>query len=106
ALKRLNETPGKKATKRQKLDEEVEELKRNLQIVLNEEDDAYTLSTPLARKVSVVDYEIVELNNKPYYKIIRADGTHQLYEFKEKHAKCLMLLVKDLVLPSQVNAID
>nr|GEZ60709.1 hypothetical protein [Tanacetum cinerariifolium] len=30
ALKRLNETPVKKAAKRQKLDEEVEELKRHL----------------------------------------------------------------------------
>nr|GEY04069.1 hypothetical protein [Tanacetum cinerariifolium] len=30
ALKRLNETPVEKATKRQKLDEEVEELKRHL----------------------------------------------------------------------------
>nr|GEX45308.1 hypothetical protein [Tanacetum cinerariifolium] len=35
ALKRLNETPAKKAAKRQKLDEEVEELKRHLHIVPN-----------------------------------------------------------------------
>nr|GEU50224.1 hypothetical protein [Tanacetum cinerariifolium] len=34
----------------------------------------------LARKVPVVDYQIIEMNNKPYYKIIRADDTHQLYE--------------------------
>nr|GEX44951.1 hypothetical protein [Tanacetum cinerariifolium] len=39
ALKRLNETPVEKATKRKKLDEEVEELKRHLQIVPNEDDD-------------------------------------------------------------------
>nr|GFA92362.1 hypothetical protein [Tanacetum cinerariifolium] len=31
------------------------------------------------QKVSVVDYEIVMINNKPRYKIIKADGTHQLY---------------------------
>nr|GEU34101.1 hypothetical protein [Tanacetum cinerariifolium] len=79
ALKRINETPAKKAAKRQKLDEEVEELKRHLQIVPNEDDDVYTEATLLARKVPVVDYEIIEQNNKPYYKIIRADGTHQLY---------------------------
>nr|GEU75238.1 hypothetical protein [Tanacetum cinerariifolium] len=66
------------AAKRQKLDEEVEELKRHLQIVPNEEDDVYTEATPLARKVPVIDYEIIEMNNKPYYKIIRADGTHQM----------------------------
>nr|GEV75916.1 ribonuclease H-like domain-containing protein [Tanacetum cinerariifolium] len=33
ALKRINETPAEKAAKRKKLDEEVEELKRHLQIV-------------------------------------------------------------------------
>nr|GEX96717.1 hypothetical protein [Tanacetum cinerariifolium] len=39
ALKRINVTPAGKAAKRQKLDEEVEELKRHLQIVPNEDDD-------------------------------------------------------------------
>nr|GEV32288.1 hypothetical protein [Tanacetum cinerariifolium] len=58
---------------------EVEDLKRNLEIVPDEDDDVYTEATTLARKVLVVDYKIIELNNKPYYKIIRADGTHQLY---------------------------
>nr|GEW61247.1 hypothetical protein [Tanacetum cinerariifolium] len=79
ALQRLNETPAKRATKRRKLDEDVKELKRHLQIVPNEDDDVYTEATPLARKVPVVDYQIIEMNNKPYYKIIRADDTHQLY---------------------------
>nr|GEW34470.1 retrovirus-related Pol polyprotein from transposon TNT 1-94 [Tanacetum cinerariifolium] len=79
ALKRINKTPAEKAAKRKKLDEEVEELKRYLQIVPNEEDDVYTEATPLARKVPIVDYEIINQNNKPYYKIKRADGTHQLY---------------------------
>nr|GFB28416.1 hypothetical protein [Tanacetum cinerariifolium] len=79
ALKRLNETPAEKAAKRQKLDDEVEELKRHLQIVPNEDDDVYTEATPLTRKVPVADYEIINQNNNPYYKIIRADGTHQLY---------------------------
>nr|GEU35514.1 RNA-directed DNA polymerase, eukaryota, reverse transcriptase zinc-binding domain protein [Tanacetum cinerariifolium] len=68
-----------KAAKRRKMNEEVEDLKRHLEIVPDEDDDVYTEATPLARKVHVVDYEIIELNNKPYYKIIRADGTHQLY---------------------------
>nr|GEV57135.1 putative ribonuclease H-like domain-containing protein [Tanacetum cinerariifolium] len=79
ALQTINETLAEKAAKRRKLNEEVEDLKRHLQIVHNEDDDVYTEATPLARKVPVVDYEIIELNNKPYYKIIRADGTHQLY---------------------------
>nr|GEV27211.1 retrovirus-related Pol polyprotein from transposon TNT 1-94 [Tanacetum cinerariifolium] len=38
--------------------EEVEELRRHLQIVPNEDDDVYTKATPLARKVHVVDYQV------------------------------------------------
>nr|GEW49453.1 hypothetical protein [Tanacetum cinerariifolium] len=103
ALKRLNETPAEKAAKRRKLDEEVEEIKRHLQIVPNEDDDVYTEVTPLARKVPVVDYQIIELNNKPYYKIIRADDTHQLYvsflsllrNFDREDLEALWSLVKE-----------
>nr|GEY50997.1 hypothetical protein [Tanacetum cinerariifolium] len=36
-------------------------------------------ATPLGRKVPIVDYQIIHFNNKPHYKIIRADGTPQLY---------------------------
>nr|GEU65291.1 hypothetical protein [Tanacetum cinerariifolium] len=49
-LKRLSESPDDKRTKKQKLDEEVEELRRHLQIVPNDEDDVYTEVTPLALK--------------------------------------------------------
>nr|GEW89571.1 reverse transcriptase domain-containing protein [Tanacetum cinerariifolium] len=79
ALKRISKSQEDKAAKKQKLDEEVTELKRHLQIVPNDEDDVYTEATPLARKVPVVDYEIYTKNNKPYYKIIRADGSPQLF---------------------------
>nr|GEU35754.1 hypothetical protein [Tanacetum cinerariifolium] len=103
ALKRLNETPVERATKRKKLDEEVEELKRYLQIVPNEDDDVYTEATSLARNVPVVDYQIIEMNNKPYYKIIRVDDTHQLYvsflsllrNFDRKDLEALWSLVKE-----------
>nr|GEX09597.1 hypothetical protein [Tanacetum cinerariifolium] len=103
ALKRINETPTEKAAKRQKLDEKVEELKRNLQRVPNEEDDVYTEATPLARKVPVVDYEIINQNNKPYYKIKRADGSHQVYlsflsllrNFDREDLEALWSLVKE-----------
>nr|GEW67641.1 hypothetical protein [Tanacetum cinerariifolium] len=79
ALKRKTENQADKAAKKQKLDEEVEELKKHLQIVPNNKDDVYTEATPLARKVPVVDYKIYTENNKPYYKIIRADGSPQLF---------------------------
>nr|GEV72785.1 ribonuclease H-like domain-containing protein [Tanacetum cinerariifolium] len=62
-----------------RMDEEVEELRKHLQIVPNDNDDVYTEATPLALKVPVVDYEIYTEHNKPYYKIKRADSSHQLY---------------------------
>nr|GEW05359.1 hypothetical protein [Tanacetum cinerariifolium] len=79
SLKRISESQEDKAAKRQKLDEEVAELRRHLQIVPNDEYDVYTEATPLALKVPIVDYEIYTEHNKPYNKIKRADGSHQLY---------------------------
>nr|GEW73525.1 putative ribonuclease H-like domain-containing protein [Tanacetum cinerariifolium] len=79
AIESINETLSQNAAKRRKLNEEVEDLKQHLEIVPDEDDDVYTEATSLARKVPVVDYQIIQLNNKPRYKIIRADGTHQLY---------------------------
>nr|GEX50508.1 hypothetical protein [Tanacetum cinerariifolium] len=78
-LKRLSESQDDKMAKKQKLDEEVKELKRHLQIVPNDEDDVYTEAASLARKVPFVDYEIYNKHNKQYYKIKRANGSHQLY---------------------------
>nr|GEV22039.1 hypothetical protein [Tanacetum cinerariifolium] len=80
ALQIINETSTEKVAKRRKLNEEVEDLQKHLQIVPNEDDDVYTEATPLARKIPVVDYKIIEMNNKPYYKIIRADGKGQELE--------------------------
>nr|GFA93394.1 hypothetical protein [Tanacetum cinerariifolium] len=76
SLQSINETPAQKAAKRMKLNEEVEDFKRHFEIVPNEDNDVYIEATPLARKVPIVDYEIINLNNKPYYKIIQVDGTH------------------------------
>nr|GEV02602.1 ribonuclease H-like domain-containing protein [Tanacetum cinerariifolium] len=71
------ESLEQKIAKKQRIDEEAEELKRHLQIVAN--DDVYNEATPLASKGPVVDYHIHHENNKPYYKIIRADKTHKLF---------------------------
>nr|GEW25388.1 hypothetical protein [Tanacetum cinerariifolium] len=81
-LKSINETPAEKAAKRRKLNEkaqEVEDLKKRLEVVDDEDDDVFTEATPLARNVPVVDYQILLINNKPRFKIIKADETHQLY---------------------------
>nr|GEW66950.1 hypothetical protein [Tanacetum cinerariifolium] len=71
--------------------------------VPNDEDDVYIEATPLARKVPVVDYEIYTENNKPYYKIIRADGSTQLFlsfltilkNFEREDLEVLWQLVKE-----------
>nr|GEY13223.1 hypothetical protein [Tanacetum cinerariifolium] len=36
-------------------------------------------ATPLALKISIVDYKIHTERNKPYFKIIRDDGNHRLF---------------------------
>nr|GEY21673.1 hypothetical protein [Tanacetum cinerariifolium] len=103
ALKRISESQEDKAAKKQKLDKEVAELKRHLQIVPNDEDGVYTEATPLARKVPIVDHKIYTKNNKLYYKIIRADGSSQLFlsflsllkNFDREDLEVLWQLVKE-----------
>nr|GEW89837.1 hypothetical protein [Tanacetum cinerariifolium] len=53
ALKRKSKSSKEKVVMKQKLDKEVEELKKHLQIVPNDEDDVYTEATPLALKVNI-----------------------------------------------------
>nr|GEU88417.1 putative ribonuclease H-like domain-containing protein [Tanacetum cinerariifolium] len=75
ALKRLSKSQEDKASKKQKLDEEV----------------------------PVVDYKIYTENDKPYYKIKRANGSHQLYlsflsmlrNFDREDLEVLRRLVKE-----------
>nr|GEU70161.1 hypothetical protein [Tanacetum cinerariifolium] len=103
ALKRKIESSEEKAVKKKKLDEEVEEIKKHLHIVQIDEDDVYTEATPLARKVPVIDYEIYTENNKPYYKIMIAYGSHQLFlsflsllkNFDREDLEMLWQLVKE-----------
>nr|GEY27986.1 hypothetical protein [Tanacetum cinerariifolium] len=81
-VKSINETPAQKAAKRRKLNEEAQEakdLKKHLEVVDDKDDDVFIEATPLARKVPVMDYQIVLIDNKPRFKIIKADETYQLY---------------------------
>nr|GEX39601.1 hypothetical protein [Tanacetum cinerariifolium] len=99
--KRKGENLEQDTTKKQRIDEE--ELKRHLHIIANDDDDVYIESTPLASMVLVVDYQIHHENNKPYYKIIRADGTHKLFlsfitllkNFDKEDLETLWTLVKE-----------
>nr|GFC50290.1 hypothetical protein [Tanacetum cinerariifolium] len=58
---------------------EDENLKKQLEVVVDEDDDVFVEATLIGIKVPVVNYKIVMINNKPRYKIFRADDTHQLY---------------------------
>nr|GEY61854.1 hypothetical protein [Tanacetum cinerariifolium] len=78
-VREKSENLKQRAANKQRINEEVEELKTHLQTVPNDEDDVYIEATPLAIKVPDVDYQIHHEHNKPYYKIIRADETHPLF---------------------------
>nr|GEZ83725.1 hypothetical protein [Tanacetum cinerariifolium] len=86
-IKSINETPAQKAAKRRKL------------------------TTLLARKVPVVDYQIVLVDNKPRFKIIKADETHQFYisfttllkNFDREHLESLLRIVKDIFSTSKLT---
>nr|GEY85158.1 hypothetical protein [Tanacetum cinerariifolium] len=81
------------------------------QIVLDEDDDVFTKATPLTRKVPVVDYHVILVNNKPQYKIIKADDTHQLYAsfitmlnfFDREDLETLWRIVKERFSTSKPN---
>nr|GFA01046.1 hypothetical protein [Tanacetum cinerariifolium] len=78
-IKSINETPAQKTAKRRKLSEEAQEaedLRKRLEVVDDEDNDVFIEATPLARKVPVVDYQIVLVDNKPRFKIIKANETH------------------------------
>nr|GEV11996.1 hypothetical protein [Tanacetum cinerariifolium] len=109
--KRKSENLEQRAAKKQRIDEEVEELKTHLEIIPNDEDDVYTKATPLALKVPIVDYQIHHEHNKPYYKIIRVDGTHQLFlsfitllnNFDREDLEMLWKLVQERLQSSEPN---
>nr|GFA56170.1 hypothetical protein [Tanacetum cinerariifolium] len=76
--KREGESLEQEIAKKQKMKQETGELKKNLQIV-PDDDDVYTDATPLASKILIIDYKIHTERNRPYFKIIRADGNHRLF---------------------------
>nr|GEX87957.1 hypothetical protein [Tanacetum cinerariifolium] len=75
ALQTINETPTQKAAKRSKLNKEVEDLKRHLEILPDENDDVYTEATPLARKLEQC------LRNQMHR--LKSGGIKELYMVKQ-----------------------
>nr|GFC23850.1 hypothetical protein [Tanacetum cinerariifolium] len=59
-IKSINETPAQKAVKRRRLREQAKEdenLKKQLEVVADEDDDMFVEATPISTKVPVVIYE-------------------------------------------------
>nr|GEW61693.1 hypothetical protein [Tanacetum cinerariifolium] len=78
--KRGRDEIEQESAKRQRLkkEEDTTELKRCLEIVL--ENDVTIKATPLSSKSpTIVDYKIYKERKKSYFKIIRADGNSQNY---------------------------
>nr|GEU41338.1 reverse transcriptase domain-containing protein [Tanacetum cinerariifolium] len=85
--------------KEQLTEEESRALKRKTESQAEKE----AKKQKLYEKVPVVDYDIYTENNKPYFKIIRADETHQLFlsflrflrNFDREYLEVLWELVKE-----------
>nr|GEU74462.1 hypothetical protein [Tanacetum cinerariifolium] len=87
----------------ERLNDAAKDLKSHLQIVANDDDDIYTEATPPKLKIPMVDYRIHFERNKPYFKIIKADGNHMLFlsfstmlkNFDREDLESLWKLVKE-----------
>nr|GEY71660.1 hypothetical protein [Tanacetum cinerariifolium] len=98
--------------KEQKLEEQhkAEKIKRNLEIVTDDEDDVFVNVTPLSSKpATIVDYKIYKEGNKEHFQIIRANGNHQMYltfstmlkNFDREDLEVLWKIIKDRFKESQ-----
>nr|GEW79057.1 hypothetical protein [Tanacetum cinerariifolium] len=80
--KRARSNLEEKDAKRQRIEEENEsaELKRCLEIILDDNDDVKIKATLLSSKSPTIDdYKIYKEGRKGFFKIIRADGNSQNY---------------------------
>nr|GEZ06730.1 hypothetical protein [Tanacetum cinerariifolium] len=98
--------------KKEKLEEqkEAKELKKNLKIVPDDEDDVFVNVTPLSSKPpTIVDYKIYKEGKNEHFQIIRANSNHQMYlafstmlkNFDREDLEVLWKIVKDMFKKSQ-----
>nr|GFD39427.1 hypothetical protein [Tanacetum cinerariifolium] len=83
---------------------EAEELKRNLEIVPDDEDDVFMNVAPLSSKPpTIMDSKIYKEGKKEHFQIITANRNHQIYlafctmlkNFDREDLKVLWKIVKD-----------
>nr|GEY40353.1 hypothetical protein [Tanacetum cinerariifolium] len=80
--KRAGDELEQEISKKQKVedDKDFEELKKRLEIIPDDGDDATINATPLSSKsLTIVDYKIYQEGNKIYFQIFKADGNSQMY---------------------------
>ncbi|GJR66032.1 hypothetical protein Tco_0012097 [Tanacetum coccineum] len=106
------------SSKKQKLEEdkEFEELKKYLEIVLDDGDDVTIDATPLStRSPTIIDYKIYKEGKKSYFQIIRADGNSQMHltfgkmvkNFNKEDLEVLWSIVKARFMKTEpVNYMD
>nr|GEU84507.1 uncharacterized mitochondrial protein AtMg00810-like [Tanacetum cinerariifolium] len=102
--KRVREEIEQERSKKQKVDDDKEtaELKKLMEIILNEEEVAIDVIPLVVKSPKIVDWKIHKEGKKSYYQIIRADGNSKMYmvfnrmlkEFDKEDLEDLYSLVK------------
>nr|GEX75881.1 hypothetical protein [Tanacetum cinerariifolium] len=120
AMKRLdlylkkNTTKFKPCLKKAREQQEAEELKRNLEIVPDDEDDVFVNVTTLSSKpLTIVEYKIYKEGKKEHFQIIRANSNHQMYltfstmlkNFNIEDLEVLWKIFKDRFRESQLKEV-
>nr|GEZ46287.1 hypothetical protein [Tanacetum cinerariifolium] len=115
--KRVGDEIEQESAKRQRLEKEGDnaELKRCLEIVLEDDDYVTIKATPISSKSpTIVDYKIYKEGKKSYFKIIRANGNSQNYltfetmfkNFNIEDLEVLRSIVKEGFKTKPVNDMD
>nr|GEW55006.1 hypothetical protein [Tanacetum cinerariifolium] len=97
AIQSINETPAQKAAKRRKLNKEVEDLKRHLDIVPDEDDDVYTEATPLARKAQVWKNQRTVHDQAKVKSWKLLESCEFRFRINSKKTQIILLVVLDLI---------
>nr|GEV69477.1 uncharacterized mitochondrial protein AtMg00810-like [Tanacetum cinerariifolium] len=112
ATKQKGNELEKENAKKQKIEEQqdTKELKRNLEIVRDDEDDVFVNVAPLSCKpLTILDYNIYKEGKKEHFQIVRVNGNHQMYlafsrilkNFDREDLEVLWKIVKDKFKESQ-----